>query len=364
MHVQPQNPMERLSAIAVLVLGMIIFSSIVSSITAATNQLKGLNAKYDKQRWCIRRFFRERQISVALITRVLRYSDAMVQPKMRNVMIDEVILLRHLPQSMYMDLMLELYDQDIMVHPFFMALNQTSTVVMQNICGMIEMIALAEGDYLFHWGEAARSMYFVVRGELKYESDGGTPKQRNTGEERHPATKIKRRGWVCEAVLWTDWVHTGSVQALTDSEVIGLDNEKFQAVLHTHRAHIWLAKKYGQEFIRQMNLLSAAGEGPEEQMGQNPALRKLKSSKSGVSQDFKSRDANTLTDMLVVQDAIETLPETAQETWSSEAMVPYMDDDDSFLDGLADDDPLLNQFHHQASPDPNSSPLASSSAPN
>merc|ERR1719162_1543985 len=63
MHVQPQNILERAFAIAVLVAGMIIFSSIVSSITAATNGLKSMNAEYKSLMYSFRCMCKECDVS-------------------------------------------------------------------------------------------------------------------------------------------------------------------------------------------------------------------------------------------------------------------------------------------------------------
>jgi len=297
MHVQPHNVGERSFAILVLVLGMVIFSSIVSSITAATTQLKNINAKYERQRWSIRRFFRERQISVQLTTRVTRYSDTNVKPKMRQVAVTEVELIKHLPKSMYMDVMLELYDQDLEVHPLFLTLSKMSKIVMQKICtNVLEIKNLAEGDVLFHFGESAESMYFVVRGDLLY---GHGP------EANGKCTKIRRKQWICEAVLWTPWVHAGSSKALSDSEVIALDNQKFQAVLSQHRADMWIVRKYGAAFVDHLNQLTLL-EGIPQSPGNSPE-HKLKA---------EAASEIHITDMLVAKPAIETLPEEAQNAFA------------------------------------------------
>merc|ERR1719424_530257 len=63
MHVQPQNIIERTFAISVLVAGMIIFSSIVSSITAATNGLKSMNARYKRQMYLFRKLCKDQRLS-------------------------------------------------------------------------------------------------------------------------------------------------------------------------------------------------------------------------------------------------------------------------------------------------------------
>merc|ERR1719506_2080729 len=75
MHVQPMNIPERAFAIAVLVAGMIIFSSIVSSITQATNGLKSLSAKYDRAMYDFRRLCKEQRIRKSVLARISKFSE-------------------------------------------------------------------------------------------------------------------------------------------------------------------------------------------------------------------------------------------------------------------------------------------------
>ena len=50
MKVEAVNSVERLYSVVVLVLGMVVFSSTVSSITSATNNLKDINAPLGSRR--------------------------------------------------------------------------------------------------------------------------------------------------------------------------------------------------------------------------------------------------------------------------------------------------------------------------
>jgi len=274
MDVQPQNIPERAVAVMVLVLGMIVFSSIVSSITAAMNSLKNITARYNKQRWVLRRFLREKSISTELITRVTIYADNIIKPRLRQVSLHEVELLNLLPRSLYMDVVLELYDQDIEVHPFFRALHVQNRVVMQKVCNVsLQQVVLSEGDVLFSLGETAHSMYFVKSGEMRY-----TRLQDDHTWEREELT---RAHWSCEAVLWTSWVHQGNMRANIDSELLAVNSLKLQEVCLQHRAELPSFRRYGCEFVRGMNQIIMEGD---------------------------SKDEVHLSDLLKIQSAIDLLP--------------------------------------------------------
>jgi len=243
MDIQPQNTMERLCAVTVLMFGLIVFSSIVSNITAATNSLKNINARYNKQLWVMRRYFREQHISPELMSRVLRYADIVIKPKTRSVSQHEVEMLSMLPQSLYMNVMLEIYDQFLSVHPLFKALLQRNRVIMQLVCCCaVKEIVLAIGDELFTPGQIAHAMYFVVSGQLTY------------SQNHIDNIQILQTGsHFCEAVIWTPWVHQGTLVADVESELLAVDSGKFREVVGRFHADVWIMQKYGAEFVLRMN---------------------------------------------------------------------------------------------------------------
>jgi len=243
MEIQPQNTIERLYAVIILVFGMIVFSSIVSNITAATNSLKNMNARYNKQLWILRRYFKEQKISPCLLSKVVRYAECVVKTKTRRVAQHEVEMLQMLPQSLYMDVRLELYDQYLSVHPLFKALLKRNKHIMQLVCCFaVSEIILSTGDELFTPGQIAHAMYFVVEGYLTY-SLNRIERQEN----------LQKGDNVCEAVLWTPWVHQGTTIANVESELLSLDSGKFREVVGKFHADVWILQKYGVEFVLRMN---------------------------------------------------------------------------------------------------------------
>jgi len=243
MDVQPQKNAERACAVVVLLCGMIFFSSIVSSINVATNSLKDMNAKYDKQVWAVRRYFKEQNISQQLTQRVLRYADTCIRTKSRKMAKAEVDMLKVLPQGLYMDVMLEIYDQYLCQNPFLKALLLKSRTIVKIICcTCLREVFLSTGDELFGPGEICGSMYYMVAGVLTYiEADSSN------------SLLVSAGTWFCEAVLWTPWVHQGTMSSNGESELLALDSAKFREVMSQFHSDMWLAKKYGAEFVDGMN---------------------------------------------------------------------------------------------------------------
>jgi hypothetical protein len=246
MSVQPENPLERSFSVGVLVLGMVIFSSIISSITQVWNNLKNMTTLYDKQLWNLRRYLREQSISTELVTRVIRYAEHVIRPKLRKVPKEEVQMFQMLPDSLFMDVILEIYDQDLEVHPLFEDLLQSQRNLMQYLCrDAIQEIMLSQYGELFGPGQIAGQMYFMRQGLLTYCC-------RHLDERKHVGRNENEK-WIAEAVLWTNWVHQGTCEAETESTVIALCNKKFVELACRYRSSLWGLKAYGRAFVREMN---------------------------------------------------------------------------------------------------------------
>jgi len=245
MDVHPQNSRERGYAIFMLISGMMIFSSIVSNITTATNNLRHITARFDNELSNLRRFCRQHSISKLLVVRTTKYCNHIVKPKMSQLTQNEVHLLSMLPKQLYMEVVLELYDQYIEVHPFFLTLKLQSRIVMQKLCNFaLHKIVLTKGDELFGPGETAEMMYFVVEGDLTYVHEH---------DELAKEIRVKKRDWFCEAVLWTPWVFLGRMIASNETELVALNSQEFRKIMNQHQGDLWLPKIYGNEFVRGMN---------------------------------------------------------------------------------------------------------------
>jgi len=250
MHVQPQNNAERIFGILMLVLGMIIFSSIVSNITRATTDLRNITARYDRQLASMRRFFRQQSISLTLLRRVTNYAENVIKPRMRGVQIHEVELIGSLPKPMHMEVIGELYDRHLLIHDLFKTIKFLNVIVMQKICFELKCHSLSSGGSLFSFGENAHSMFVILDGKVVYENS------------RTSATEVLgANSCVVEVVLWTPWVYQGKLSS-QDCEVdmVSIASQDFQNILSQHPGTIWLAKKYATAFVDEMCRMEKSGE--------------------------------------------------------------------------------------------------------
>jgi len=246
MNVQPQNIYERVFTNLVLVLGLIIFSSIVSSITNATNRLRQLHSRYSIHLWELRKFFRQENISSTLLCRVTKYADAMIAPRLDHVSMHEVALLKLLPHSMHKEVVREIYARHLTCHPFFEEYARRDNAGMHAIYQHLTQMALAEQDVLFTCGHTATSMYFIITGSFNYHMAPGYAAD----------PEILSAGmWCSEAVLWTHWIHQGTLQSTEASDVVALRGQVFRAELIKHVHSLDFTLEYGSKFIESMNAL-------------------------------------------------------------------------------------------------------------
>jgi len=255
MHIQPHNSLERIFAVTVLMCGMIVFSSTVSSITAATNSLKNLNATYDENLWSLRRFFREQHIPHDLVARVLRYAETKLKPRYQHLDHTQVAMLSELPQALYREVYWEIYRSILDVHPLFSNLSEHNPSLLQNICSAaLQEHRLDKGELLFSPGQVCTCMYFVTEGTLSYFA---------TGLVEGGSQDLGVRRYFCEAVLWTPWVHQGRMFARSEATLTVLQAKRFQEACLDFSGDFEMLRVYGEHFVYQMN--DAAGNFTEEE---------------------------------------------------------------------------------------------------
>jgi len=80
-------------------------------------------------------------------------------------------------------------------------------------------------------------MYFVCSagGELRYFRNADSRNRPNLSQRMQKMAlaefSVMTRGhWACEATLWTQWVHRGSLAATKDSVLLALDAGKFTKI--------------------------------------------------------------------------------------------------------------------------------------
>jgi len=251
MDVQPQNTLERCFANVILMMGLILFSSIVSSITNATNRLRTLHSTYTTQMWQLRKFFRQESISASLLIRVTKYVDTVIAPRFDRVNMHDVVLLKLLPHSIHSEVISEIYDKHFSLHPFFAAYSVLDSTGMHSIYKNLTQIALADNDMLFSPGQKASSMYCIITGNFEYSL--------RLPHVDQPISVCPGM-WCSEAALWTHWLHQGVMQSTMAADIVAIGAELFRVEMKKQK-HMSFVMTYGTRFVESMNDMLEFGMG-------------------------------------------------------------------------------------------------------
>jgi len=245
MSVQPTNTMERSFAIGVLLFALLVFSSFVASLTGATTSLRKMTGRHSSQLWLLRKFLRQREITLDLQVRINRYINVVLTTTEKSVQYSDVHLFNILSGPLHNELRTELNKPRLMVHPFFVNMLDKFEALMRKVCFKVpNSVSLSRGDILFSAGEEGKSMYFLHTGSLDY-----------LHHETKEFDNVGANEWFCEVVLWTPWVCQGRARARTESELMELQSDKFREVASEYPKHIPFMRMYGLQFLSQLQEL-------------------------------------------------------------------------------------------------------------
>eukprot|EP00435_Cladocopium_sp_Y103_P037963 s1949_g10.t1 len=189
MEVTPKNEIERLFNVVVIMSAMVIFSTFISAITNAMNQLRNLNSERNEQASLLRRYMQQNNVSAPLKAR-------------------------------------EVYAPHVGVHPFFYVCNACFSMQSRKIFSTcLAEKSLTTSQELITSGENATHMYF------------------------EPAIALDTGAWLCEAALWVRWQHNGTANTTAQGcELICVDAGGLQNILKDEKPVRQYANMFWKHF--------------------------------------------------------------------------------------------------------------------
>mmetsp|Transcript_79275 Transcript_79275/g.230214 ORF Transcript_79275/g.230214 Transcript_79275/m.230214 type:complete len:787 (+) Transcript_79275:49-2409(+) len=224
MEVVPCNTVERLFNVGVIVISVIIFSSVLSSITSAMINLRRKSAEKRRQIGLVRRYITDKHLTLALGNRIVgflrthNYNVSQQQSLQEN----QILAFKILPDSLRTQLRCEIHVPVLIAHPLFYTINRMDKNAMVAICttAMSER-DLPVGHELFVPGMRATHMYISVTGSLVY-FQGDSLKMH---EDVDPGT------FISEGVLWLIWETRGRLVATSACDLVAASAEAFHQVM-------------------------------------------------------------------------------------------------------------------------------------
>jgi len=244
--ITPQNQAERCFNVILIFVSLIVFSSFMSSITTSMVRLKSLGSEYTVQVFMLRKFLKDNRISAELAARVSRYIDLAVDMHKKRTDRSQVALLNLLSGPLNILLQRELFEPHLLRHVLFKEFKKVGSAALSQVCFSAMSEALvSKGDVLFMAGSMSYSMWFLDSGSMVYRC----MKHLHQKARIRRSTRVPTGTSICEAVLWVEWFHHGTMISLIESDLVKLDAQKFRDITMDNPSAMAFACKYAIEFI-------------------------------------------------------------------------------------------------------------------
>eukprot|EP00434_Breviolum_minutum_P000591 symbB.v1.2.000514.t2/scaffold31.1/size418471/10 len=274
--VHPQNLVERTFAILVLIFGLVLFSSFVSSITASMTQLRNMQEDKSKQFWLLRRYLLQKKVPQELNFKVLRYTEYATSRSGEAIPEHRITILNVLTKQLQSELRFVTHFGCVKQHGFLRlvcVMNESILHLMSSGKALV-LKALASQDPLFEVVDPPFCMYFVEQGQIQYtqgqsgalasgtfapnafESEGFLPTDPDVLMPATPTeagTAIGKGGNLCEIALWAHWKHVGSARAVYESNIVQVIAKGFADCIRRDPAVDSMAAMYARMFVKMVN---------------------------------------------------------------------------------------------------------------
>jgi len=247
MDIYATNVAERLYSVVILYIALVALSSFIGSISASVTQLRSMSADESKAMWVLRRYLKQKKLSLSLTTRIVSYLEFQQIAKHNVIPPGQVKLLGQMSEQLKLEMAFETTNKFISDHPLFQYMDQDDTFAktMYALCfSGFRVVAIAEQETIFSLGDEGKEMVFVKAGALQYVLPNGELLE----------GLLNSKLWAAEGVLWTTWRHRGWLKGLEPSEVLALNPKQFCDIMRLHPKPACMGMNYGAEFVKYLNL--------------------------------------------------------------------------------------------------------------
>eukprot|EP00927_Polykrikos_kofoidii_P046347 TRINITY_DN40574_c0_g1_i1.p1 TRINITY_DN40574_c0_g1~~TRINITY_DN40574_c0_g1_i1.p1 ORF type:complete len:771 (+),score=134.48 TRINITY_DN40574_c0_g1_i1:97-2409(+) len=247
--IEPGNAAERFFAIFVLIMGMVMYCSLTAAFTRWAIQLSEVNGETSRQIWLLRRYFRQKSVSVDLSYRILRYVDHTLEKEKETRVERNLTIVSTLSGNLQNELKYVADFGPLHGHPLFLHAESISSTIMHSLVSNgLHLVRYAAEDIIFQRGSLSTQMYLCVEGEITYR------------KSNLPHDEVVSSGdWLCESSLWVSWVCRGSARvASADAKVIVLDGRAFLEAAKGDEALFASLSGYGDMYVEALNDMDPA----------------------------------------------------------------------------------------------------------
>lgn len=238
MEVYPHNNRERIANVIVVFFALVVFTSLVSSVTSAMTYLNDLSSEETGNKMKLRHWLSENGVSMNLVARVWAAVRTVKRKNRSRMPMKDVRLLAELPKNVMAEVQEEVFRPVFTGHPFFTRYLVRNRASMRRIfnCTVGET-SVSLGEELFSEGDPADRMFFVRSGTLYYRI---SKHELETMMRMPHRSHFLLRGhhcrsqgdWASEVSLWAHWTYRGPLTAASATELITIEGSGFRTIMN------------------------------------------------------------------------------------------------------------------------------------
>lgn len=222
-NIAPQNWIERAFASCIVIYAFVAFSSFVSAVTNAANELRAFTMRSSQQEVQIRRFLGDQKVSSDLWCRIRKFCQE-ANSRARMVTEQDIAVFNEIPESLRIVVHEELYRdffREAHIFSGFQDLTEGSQIVKRVCHFCFEELAVHAKLDVFVDGTEADKVFVSRSGSSTYWSVLLDNNHKPLTGEGH---------WLCELALWARWSHRGQLVADSTVRFLTLKPQSFATV--------------------------------------------------------------------------------------------------------------------------------------
>mmetsp|Transcript_59979 Transcript_59979/g.111243 ORF Transcript_59979/g.111243 Transcript_59979/m.111243 type:complete len:949 (-) Transcript_59979:65-2911(-) len=239
-NIHAGSSVERAFNVCVLVCGMLFGSMIVSQFSSIIMQMTLLQRESFQKLDKVRRFLGQRRIGSSLASRVQRQVTQRLGEEV-PLQVHDVPAFDLLSNALRDELLREVRVPHLFSHSIFALWAKMDKRGFHSFCHLgVQFFFLPAREVLFEPLQDGNEAYLVVSGLLRY------------GQEalswEHPSEELVNGTWLCEAALWSSWVHVGKAEAISASELLVVSSDALMNEFGRDHPACHLLKSYGRSY--------------------------------------------------------------------------------------------------------------------
>mmetsp|Transcript_77240 Transcript_77240/g.250190 ORF Transcript_77240/g.250190 Transcript_77240/m.250190 type:complete len:816 (+) Transcript_77240:201-2648(+) len=243
-NIVPTNFRERAFALAVVVYALIVFSSFVSGLTNAVNQLRRINLERTLEESLIQQFLKSKSISQSLSSDIKSFFRNSYEARRTRVREKDIPFFAEIPKALLVALHVEVYLPRLQTSALWIFHSIDEGLLAKVAHHSMSEHAVLPGQDVFEKRSQAKGVYCSLSGRLTYDMmydkfsrvagvSVSTGSLNGALRDEYSATDILPGEWMAEMALWVVWEHQGQLIAKDMCELTTLDCEAVGRVSET-----------------------------------------------------------------------------------------------------------------------------------